>query len=226
MPRKILLETSPADRSPLVELSILPITVGTANMALNRFRLKRLLSVSTWSVTENIAPLLNRAATANNVGGTTKAGAGVSINRPPCRASGAGRMKAYRLRTMLTERPMPWELAGGSELPRSQGVFAIGRRHKLPSPYACPVKLSGCIGTIRPIRVTAMPRQQPRQTSTSTQAASSCPVDRFVCNGFGDVIGNVWQWTETAVDSLPGFRIHPYYDDFSTPTFDSRPQPD
>ena len=53
------------------------------------------------------------------------------------------------------------------------------------------------------------------------QAASCCPVDRFIWNSFGDVIGNVWQWTETAVDSLPGFRIHPYYDDFSTPTFDS-----
>ena len=37
--------------------------------------------------------------------------------------------------------------------------------------------------------------------------------------GFYDVIGNVWQWTETPIDGLPGFEVHPLYDDFSTPTF-------
>ncbi|HBG07976.1 MAG: SAM-dependent methyltransferase [Geobacteraceae bacterium GWC2_58_44] len=52
--------------------------------------------------------------------------------------------------------------------------------------------------------------------------ASSCPVDRFAFGAFHDVIGNVWQWTETPIYPFQGFRIHPWYDDFSTPTFDSR----
>jgi len=53
--------------------------------------------------------------------------------------------------------------------------------------------------------------------------ASSCPVGRFVFkDGFSDVIGNVWQWTETPIDGLPGFAVHPWYDDFSTPTFDNK----
>jgi formylglycine-generating enzyme required for sulfatase activity len=34
--------------------------------------------------------------------------------------------------------------------------------------------------------------------------------------------GNVWQWTETPIDEFQGFRVHPVYDDFSVPTFDTR----
>ena len=52
--------------------------------------------------------------------------------------------------------------------------------------------------------------------------ASPCPVDRFKSGNFFDVIGNVWQWTETPIYPFHGFEIHPWYDDFSTPTFDTR----
>ena len=52
--------------------------------------------------------------------------------------------------------------------------------------------------------------------------ASSCPVDRYRFGDFFDVIGNVWQWTETPIYAFDGFEIHPWYDDFSTPTFDTR----
>lgn len=52
--------------------------------------------------------------------------------------------------------------------------------------------------------------------------ASSVPVDTHKFNDFFDVIGNVWQWTETPITGFPGFEIHPIYDDFSTPTFDTR----
>ena len=52
--------------------------------------------------------------------------------------------------------------------------------------------------------------------------ASSCPVDRFAAADFYDVIGNVWQWTEMPISGFHGFEVHPSYDDFSTPTFDTR----
>jgi 5-histidylcysteine sulfoxide synthase/putative 4-mercaptohistidine N1-methyltranferase len=52
--------------------------------------------------------------------------------------------------------------------------------------------------------------------------ASSCPVDYFAQGDFFDVLGNVWQWSSSAIDGFDGFRIHPLYDDFSTPTFDGK----
>lgn len=52
--------------------------------------------------------------------------------------------------------------------------------------------------------------------------ASSCPVNRFRFGEFCDIIGNVWQWTETPITGFDGFEVHPCYDDFSTPTFDTQ----
>ncbi len=52
--------------------------------------------------------------------------------------------------------------------------------------------------------------------------ASSCPVNRFAFGEFYDLIGNVWQWSETPISGFPGFEIHPWYDDFSIPTFDTQ----
>ena len=52
--------------------------------------------------------------------------------------------------------------------------------------------------------------------------ASSCPVNQFAHGDFFDVIGNVWQWTETPIYPFEGFDVHPIYDDFTTPTFDER----
>ncbi len=51
---------------------------------------------------------------------------------------------------------------------------------------------------------------------------SSCPIDQFAFGEFYDIIGNVWQWTETPIYPLDGFKTHPVYDDFSTPTFDNK----
>ena len=54
-------------------------------------------------------------------------------------------------------------------------------------------------------------------------AASSVPVDRYEFGrGFYDVLGNVWQHTEPPIRGFPGFEVHPLYDDFSTPTFDTK----
>ncbi|KAI9987293.1 hypothetical protein PInf_023288 [Phytophthora infestans] len=51
---------------------------------------------------------------------------------------------------------------------------------------------------------------------------SFSPVDAMppTSQGFHDVFGNAWEWCEDRFSALPGFRVHPYYDDFSEPCFD------
>lgn len=52
--------------------------------------------------------------------------------------------------------------------------------------------------------------------------ASSCPVNQYQHGQWFDVVGNVWQWTETPTYPFNGFDVHPIYDDFTTPTFDGK----
>ena len=52
--------------------------------------------------------------------------------------------------------------------------------------------------------------------------ASSVPVNTFFHSKVYDAIGNVWQWTSSAMDGFDGFVPHPLYDDFSVPTFDTK----
>jgi 5-histidylcysteine sulfoxide synthase len=52
--------------------------------------------------------------------------------------------------------------------------------------------------------------------------ASSVPVDMFTHGELCDVVGNVWQWTQTQMAPFEGFKAHPWYEDFTTPTFDGK----
>jgi len=52
--------------------------------------------------------------------------------------------------------------------------------------------------------------------------ASSVPIDTYAHGELFDVVGNVWQWTQTQMDGYEGFETHPWYDDFSEPTFDGK----
>ena len=49
---------------------------------------------------------------------------------------------------------------------------------------------------------------------------SSSSIDAHKFGEMYDVVGNAWQWTNTNIDGFDGFKPHPAYDDFSTPTFD------
>jgi 5-histidylcysteine sulfoxide synthase len=51
---------------------------------------------------------------------------------------------------------------------------------------------------------------------------SSCSVDKYQFKGIFDVVGNVWQWSKTAIYPFDGFRVHEAYDDFTVPTYDDK----
>jgi 5-histidylcysteine sulfoxide synthase len=55
---------------------------------------------------------------------------------------------------------------------------------------------------------------------------SPCPVGMMAggrtSSGVNDIHGNVWDWLGDDFYRLPGFRAHPYYEDFSAPYFDSQ----
>lgn len=42
--------------------------------------------------------------------------------------------------------------------------------------------------------------------------------------GFHDVLGNAWEWGEDHYSAFPGFKVHPYYEDFSSPCFGGKHQ--
>jgi 5-histidylcysteine sulfoxide synthase/putative 4-mercaptohistidine N1-methyltranferase len=53
---------------------------------------------------------------------------------------------------------------------------------------------------------------------------SESPVDSQEDQPICDVFGNAWQWCEDHFNPLPNFRVHRYYDDFSTPCYDGQHQ--
>ncbi|WP_075183364.1 5-histidylcysteine sulfoxide synthase [Pantoea sp. 1.19] len=127
---------------------------------------------------------------------------------------------ALRLRLMTEEVPMPWDWpAEVNQLEAAAfcrwKAAQTGERIQLP-----------CEAEWVRLRE-QVPGDQPEWTDAPGNInlaywASSCPVDAFRQGDFYDIVGNVWQWTTTPINGFEGFKVHPLYDDFSTPTFDGK----
>ncbi|WP_295577831.1 5-histidylcysteine sulfoxide synthase [uncultured Lamprocystis sp.] len=127
----------------------------------------------------------------------------------------------WRLRLMLETVPMPWNWPVEVNYHEAK-AFCLWKAEQTGTLVRLPTedewyRLYDTAGG------TEVPADRPGAANLHLDHwASSCPVDRFPQGEFFDVTGNVWQWTETPIYPFAGFRVHPLYDDFTTPTFDER----
>ena len=127
----------------------------------------------------------------------------------------------WRLRLMLEEVPMPWDWPVEVNCHEAR-AFCNWKATQIGQPVRLPTedewyRLYDVAG------LSEVPADRPAAANIHLDhGASACPVNRFAQGAFFDVTGNVWQWTETPIYPFEGFRVHPLYDDFTTPTFDAR----
>jgi len=129
--------------------------------------------------------------------------------------------KNYQYRTMLEEIDMPWDWPVDVNYLESKAFC-----NWLGAKQAKKIRLPTEAEWLRLSDLTLDFDDAGRLDSDANidlnHGASSCPVSTFSHHNFFDTTGNVWQWTETAIDGFDGFKVHPAYDDFSVPTFDGR----
>ncbi len=71
-------------------------------------------------------------------------------------------------------------------------------------------------------RLNDMVKAQEHEANIGLKYFNQTPVDKYSFGEFYDVVGNVWQWSITPIYPFDGFKTHPAYDDFTTPTFDDK----
>ena len=96
-------------------------------------------------------------------------------------------------------------LAGRGELPRGKGILQVGG-----SQNGKPIRLPTEAEWYRLRDLHDIPDQPYWQKAPGNinleHWASSCPVNCFQFGEFFDIIGNVWQWTETPITGFAGSR--------------------
>lgn len=126
----------------------------------------------------------------------------------------------WHLRLMTQEVEMPWDWPVEVNYHEAK-AFCEWKREQTGQPIRLPTEDEW----YRLCSVAGVPEVCEGPASANLHldhGASSCPVTRFRHGEWFDVVGNVWQWTETPTYPFDDFKVHPLYDDFTTPTFDGQ----
>ena len=150
---------------------------------------------------------------------------------------GPAGLHQYKLRLIFEAQPMQWSWPADVNYHEAR-AFASWRAHK----DGCRYRLETELEHVAMRDPSDRPQHDPTAThdlamqSSGVELAekhgrnqalaygSESPVQALQPNrqGFHDLFGNVWQWCEDHLAALPGFKVHRYYDDFSTPCFDGK----
>lgn len=127
----------------------------------------------------------------------------------------------WKLRTMASEIPLPWNWPAEVNYLEAK-AFCSWKAAQTGKPIRLPTEDEW--NRLRDVcEIPDQPYWDKAPGNINLEYwSSSCPVDSFPFGDFYDVLGNAWQWTETPIYPFHGFEIHPWYDDFSTPTFDTK----
>jgi len=128
--------------------------------------------------------------------------------------------EGWRLRLMTEEVDMPWDWPVEVNYHEAK-AFCVWKTQQKGQQIRMPTedewhRLSAVAG------VEELGVSQANGNLHLDHYASSCPVTKYQHGKWFDVVGNVWQWTETPIYPLDNFEVHPLYDDFTTPTFDGK----
>lgn len=139
-------------------------------------------------------------------------------------STGPAGLHEYRLRTLFEVVDMPWSWPVEVNCHEARAYCTWkqrrdGKRYRLISEAK-----HHCLRELPGAHCDGLPAEAGH--NLGLRHGSAGPVDAFAQNEHGvhDVFGNVWQWTEDHFHPLPGFKVHPLYDDFSTPCFDGQHQ--
>lgn len=122
----------------------------------------------------------------------------------------------YKQRNLFSEMPLPMDWPVEVNYLEAK-AYCNWMRERTGEPVRLPLEAEWAV--LRQSELGATPGEG---NINLEQYASSCPVTDNRQGRLYDITGNVWQWTESPIDGYPGFNVHTWYDDFSTPTFDGK----
>lgn len=143
-------------------------------------------------------------------------------------------LHAFRLRTLFDEIDMPWDWPVVVNYHEAK-AFAAWKSEKDGRAYRLPTEAEYFLVRDLPERpgvaddvVMRLDGEQLREAGINLGLAwgSEGPVDLSpaTSQGVHDAGGNLWAWSEDTFNPLDGFTPHPYYEDFSVPSYGGQHQ--
>ncbi len=126
----------------------------------------------------------------------------------------------YKYRALGAVIDMPWNFPVDVNALEAK-AFCVYKSHKDKLNYSLPSEAQHK-AICQSVSLKNIPHFDSTKANQNLTSYSSCDIDRHSFDGIYDVVGNVWQWSSTAIFGFDGFKPHKAYDDFSTPTFDGK----